>query len=152
VLGIVMARIDLPEYRHGFVMDGFPRTVRQAEMLDALLADRHRRVSFALFIEAPEDVILERLTGRRICSQCGETYHKEFKRPKIHGVCDKCWGTVVHRHDDDPATHRERLRTYHEKTLPLGEHYGRKGLLVRINGNQPVDAVAAEIARAIGAG
>lgn len=149
VLGIVMSRIDLPEYAEGFVMDGFPRTLRQAAMFDTLLADRGRKVSYALFIDAPEEVILIRLGGRRICSQCGETFHKEFKRPKIHGICDRCMGKVIRRHDDDPDTHRERLRTYREKTLPLSEYYTGRGALVLINGNQTVDVVAAEISRTI---
>lgn len=150
VLGIVMSRIDGPEYRRGFVMDGFPRNVRQAELLDKLLAERGRKVSYALFISAPEKTILERLAGRRICSKCGKTYHKEFNRPKIHGICDDpCFGKVVRRPDDTPEAHRDRLRTYAEKTLPLDKYYGRSGILVRINGDLTVDGVADEIRRAI---
>lgn len=149
VLGIVMSYIDTPEYKKGFVMDGFPRNVRQAELFDRLLAERERTVSRALFIEAPEEVILARLGGRRICSGCRETYHKEFKRPKIHGVCDRCKGKVIRRHDDNPETHRERLKTYVEKTLPLALYYERTGKLVRIDGNQTVESVSSEIERAI---
>lgn len=149
VLGIVMARIDLPAYGAGFVMDGVPRTVRQAEMLDHLLSDRQRKVSYALFITAPEQTILDRLAGRRICSKCGQTYHKEFRRPKIHGVCDTCFGKVVHRQDDTPEAHRDRLKTYAVKTLPLEDFYRRSGILVYINGNQTVDQVAEEIRLAV---
>lgn len=149
VLGIVMSHIDLPGYAKGFVMDGFPRTVRQAEMFDLLLTHRDRRVSYALFITAPVETILNRLAGRRICSQCGQTYHKEFKRPKIHGICDVCFGKVVHRQDDTPEAHRDRLQTYAEKTLPLEEYYKKTGILVHVNGDQTVDQVAAEIRRAI---
>ncbi len=150
VLGIVMARIDRPEYKNGFVMDGFPRNVRQAELLDKLLAERRRKVSYALVINAPEATILGRLSGRRICSKCGRTYHKEFNRPKIHGICDDpCYGKVVHRPDDTPEAHRDRLRTYAEKTLPLEDYYGKAGILVHINGDQSVDAVAEEIRKAI---
>jgi adenylate kinase len=152
VLGIVMSRVDLPEYASGFVIDGFPRTVRQAEMFDVLLADRERKVSHALFISAPEKTILERLAGRRICSNCGRTYHKEFRRPKIHGICDDCKSKVVRRHDDDPETHRERLRTYYEKTLPLADFYRRSGVLAEINGDQQIEAVHEEIERLLAKG
>ena len=149
VLGIVMSRIGSPEYKNGFVMDGFPRTIRQAELFDQLLASHGKKVDFALFFSAPEATILRRLGGRRICSRCGATYHEEFKRPRVPGVCDICKGKVVKRHDDEPETHRDRLRTYHEKTLPLAEYYRRQGILVDINGDQPVEAVAEEIRRAI---
>ena len=152
VLGIVMSRIDLNAYARGFVMDGVPRTVRQAEMLDSLLHERGRRISYALFITAPEETILARLAGRRICSKCGQTYHKEFKRPKIHGICDVCFGKVVHRQDDSPEAHRDRLRTYAEKTLPLEVYYKGTGILVHVNGNQTVDEVAQEIRTAINGG
>jgi adenylate kinase len=152
VLGIVISRVDLPEYASGFVIDGFPRTVRQAEMLDLLLADRERKISHALFITAPEKTILQRLGGRRICSKCGRTYHKEFRRPKIHGICDDCRSTVIRRHDDDPDTHRERLRIYSEKTLPLADYYRRTGVLVEVNGDQPIEAVHDEIERAVAKG
>jgi len=149
VLDIVTARIDRPEYAKGFVMDGFPRTVRQAELFDKLLEKRGRKVSWALFINAPEKTILERLTGRLVCSQCGRTYHRVFQRPHIDELCDDCMGKVIRRHDDDPATHKERLRTYHDKTLPLSEYYEKGGTLVNINGDRTVDEVHAEISRAI---
>jgi adenylate kinase len=146
VLGIVMARIDRPEFRNGFVMDGFPRNVRQAQMLDDLLAERGLRVSSALFISAPDEVVLRRLAGRRVCSKCGETYHEDFKRSKTQGICDLCDGALKRRHDDDPSTHRERLVTYHRQTEPLVEYYERSGVLRRINGDQTIEKVAAEIA------
>ena len=149
VLGIVMARVDLPEYQSGFVMDGFPRTIRQAELFDELLRDRGRKVTQAFFITAPEKTILERLGGRRICSKCGRTYHKEFRRPKIHGICDVCKGKVIRRHDDDPDTHRERLRTYNDKTLPLVEYYRKNGKLVEINGDQSIESVHEAIEKVI---
>jgi adenylate kinase len=150
VLGIVMARIDRPEFRSGFIMDGFPRTVRQAELFDELLRARDRRVDFALFIVAPEATVLKRLAGRLLCSRCGETYHQEFKRPRIDMVCDRCGEKVGRRHDDAPETHQERLRAYHEKTEPLQSHYRRTGVLVEIDGDRTIDEVAVQIARAIG--
>jgi len=150
VLGIVMSRIDRPEFRSGFVMDGFPRNVPQARMLDDLLAERGLRVSCALFISAPDEVVLRRLLGRRICSRCQNDYHEEFKRPKQAGICDLCGGAVKRRHDDDPATHRERLATYHRQTEPLWEYYERAGLLRRINGDQAIEKVAKEISAVLG--
>jgi adenylate kinase len=149
VLGIVLSRIDKPEYKQGFVLDGFPRNVHQAERFEQLLGERGRKVSRALLINAPEDTILARLTGRMICSQCGKTYHQLFQRPSIRGICDACKGKVSQRHDDDPATHKERLRVYHEKTAPLAEYYEKASLLARINGDQTLEAVAADISKAI---
>ena len=149
VLGIVMSRIDDPKYKKGFVLDGFPRNVHQAEQLEKLLGERGRKVSSALLITAPEDTILARLTGRMICSQCGKTYHQLFHRPSIRGICDSCKGKVTQRHDDDPATHKERLRIYQEKTAPLAEYYEKADLLVRINGDQTLEAVASDIGAAV---
>lgn len=149
VVGIVVQRLDLPEYQKGFVLDGFPRTIRQAELLDQLLAERGKSIDCALFFEAPEEVILERLAGRRICSKCGTTYHKEFKRPRIHGICDVCQGEVTRRHDDTPGVHRARLKTYHEKTAPLKAYYAGTGVLVEIDADQSIQGVAGSIAAII---
>ena len=150
VLGIVMSRIDLPEYGNGFIMDGFPRTLKQAEMFDKLLAGRKRKVTHALFIVAPDEVVLKRLGGRLVCSKCGATYNEETKRPKVDGVCDACKGPVGRRKDDDPKTQRDRLDQYHAQTTPLADYYTRTGVLKKVNGDQPIDAVAAEISKAIG--
>ncbi len=150
VLSMVMSRIDTPEFHSGFVMDGFPRNVPQARMLDDLLAERGLRVSSALFISAPDEVVLRRLLGRRICSTCQRDYHEEFKRSKTPGICDLCGGVLKRRHDDDPATHRERLSTYRRQTEPLVEYYERAGLLRRINGDQTIEKVAKEISEALG--
>jgi adenylate kinase len=147
VLGIVMARIDGPEFQDGFVMDGFPRNLRQAEMLDRLLEERDRRVTSAIFITAPDEVVLRRLAGRRVCAGCKATYHEEFSRSRTAGICDECGGKLERRHDDDPATHRERLLTYQRQTAPLAEYYQGAGLLRRVNGNQPIEQVGGEIDR-----
>ncbi len=147
VLGIVMSRINRPEYQDGFVLDGFPRNLRQAEMLDDLLSEKGRKVSTALFISAPDDVLLKRLSGRMVCSKCGETYHQEARRPKVVGVCDRCKGPVVRRPDDDPKVQRGRLEAYRVQTAPLEEYYRRAEVLKKVNGNQTIDGVAAEIAK-----
>jgi adenylate kinase len=145
VLGIVMSKIDAPELRGGFIMDGFPRNTRQAEMFDKLLADRKRKVTHALFIVAPDEVVLGRLSGRLVCSKCGETYNEQSKRPKADGVCDKCGGPVVRRKDDDPKAQKERLVAYRAQTLPLEDYYRKAGVLRQVNGNQTIEAVSAEI-------
>lgn len=149
VLNIVLSRIDQPSFRKGFVIDGFPRTVAQAEEFDRLLLDRDRHVDYALFIVAPESVVLQRLGGRLICSGCGRTYHKQFHRPRLDGICDVCKARIVSRHDDHPDVHKERLRTYHEKTAPLADYYRAKKKLREIDGNQTIEEVAAEIGRTI---
>jgi adenylate kinase len=145
VLGIVMSQIDRPEFIEGFVMDGFPRNLRQAEMLDQLLEERGRRITSALFITAPDEVVLRRLAGRRVCANCGATYHEDFFRSRTASICDDCGGRLELRHDDDPATHRERLSIYRSQTAPLADYYQQTGVLRTVNGNQPINAVAAEI-------
>lgn len=149
VLGIVMARIDRPEFQDGFVMDGFPRNIRQAELLDALLAERGLRVACAVFITAPDEVVLERLAGRRVCGKCRATYHEQFRRSKTAGICDDCGGPLERRHDDDPATHRERLATYHRQTKPLSQYYTKTGVLRSVDGDQQIDRVAFEISQVL---
>ena len=152
VIEIVVARLDLPEFRDGFVMDGFPRTIAQAERLEQLLAERSRKIDHALFIEAPETTIIARLSGRLVCRNCKKTYHRQFKRPRIEGVCDHCKSRVVNRHDDSPEVHRERLRAYAEMTAPLADFYRERDCLRKINGDQTIDEVALEIRRTIKAG
>ena len=149
VLGIVMSKIDAPEMREGFIMDGFPRNTRQAEMFDKLLAERKRKVTHALFIVAPDEVVLKRLGGRLVCSKCGATYNENVKPPRKAGVCDSCQGPVARRKDDDPKTQMDRLEQYRVQTTPLIDYYARSGVLRKVNGDQSIDAVSAEIARAI---
>jgi adenylate kinase len=152
VLNIVLSRIDQPSFQQGFVIDGFPRTVGQAVEFDRLLLDRDRHVDYAIFIVAPESVVLQRLGGRLICSGCGRTYHKQFHRPRLDGICDVCKDPIVSRHDDHPDVHKERLRTYHEKTAPLADYYLGREKLREINGDQTIGEVAAEIGRTINGG
>ena len=149
VLQIIMQRIDRPEFQPGFVMDGFPRTVTQAKRFDELLRTRDRGLDHALFISAPEEVVLMRLGGRLICKECGKTYHKQFRRPRLKNVCDECSGPLVSRHDDNPDVHRERLYAYEEKTAPLVNYYRDAGVLRQINGSASIEDVAEAIGRAI---
>ena len=150
VLDIVASRLDGEDFKDGFIMDGFPRTVRQAELFDRMLEDRGRRVDCALFLRAPEQTILARLSGRMVCSACGLTYHRTFKRLERDSVCDACGGPVVRRHDDDPNTHRRRLAIYKDETAPLEKYYDRRGVLAHVDGDRPVADVAATVRGVIG--
>lgn len=149
VLKIVASRLDRDEFRHGFIMDGFPRTLRQAELFDRMLRERGRQVDVALFLRASEATILARLSGRLVCSVCCRSYHSAFDRPRVEGRCDACGGSVARRHDDDPETHRRRLDLYTTQTAPLEEYYGRAGVLVYIDGERPAREVAATVRRAV---
>jgi adenylate kinase len=147
VLEIIMGQIDRPEFGAGFVMDGFPRTVVQAERFNELMVARDKTVNCSLFLTAPEETIVERLAGRRVCSDCGSTYHARFKRPRIEGVCDNCHGEVVQRHDDNPAVYHKRLQEYQKRTTPLVNFYRDSGVMVEVNAAQPILDVAKEISK-----
>ena len=148
VLGIIMDKIDLPEFTAGFLLDGFPRTVVQAERLDELLTERNKAVDCALFFDAPHDVIIERLSGRRVCSGCGATYHDRFKRPRVEGVCDVCQKPVIQRQDDSADVYRTRLEAYQKRTEdPLRNLYQNAGVIIEIDANQPIDDVAEQVSK-----
>lgn len=149
VLSMVASRLDSPGFRAGFIMDGFPRTVTQAEMFDRMLEERGRSVDLALFLRAPAETILARLAGRLVCDDCGQSYHSAFRRPRVDGVCDTCAGTITRRKDDDPDVYRRRLELYFEETAPLEEYYARTGVLANIDGDHPVAEVASKIRRAV---
>jgi adenylate kinase len=151
VLKVVMTSIDRPEFKGGFVMDGFPRNIGQAKMFDKLLADRGRQVNLALLINAPDAVVLRRLAGRLVCSKCGETYNREGRKPKVRGLCDRCQGPVTRRPDDEPKVQRARIEVYHDQTAPLEDYYRKKGILQEVNGNQSIEDVASEIQKVINA-
>jgi len=119
---------------HGFVLDGFPRTVRQAEALDEILADMHLQLDCVVSIEVDDSIVVQRLGGRMGCTKCGELYHAESKPPKREGLCDKCNGPLFVRSDDTPETIRERLRVFHETTKPVADYYAEKGILRRVDG------------------
>ncbi len=150
ILEIVQSRVDGANLSSGFILDGFPRTVRQAEMLDRILSDRGRSLQCALFLRASERTILQRLAGRLVCSDCGCSFHSAFRRPQVVGVCDGCGGRVTRRSDDAPETHRRRLKIFEDVTASLQDYYTRQGLLSEVNSDESVDEVARRIAEAIG--
>ncbi len=134
VIGIIRERLTAEDCRNGFILDGFPRTIPQAEALDNMGV----RIDKVIDIEVPDEKIAARLSGRRVCLKCGATYHTEYKKPKTEGVCDVCGDELVQRKDDMPETVLDRLKTYHEQTEPLKGYYEKKGILRVVEGQEDV--------------
>lgn len=152
VIGIVKERLEEPDTTNGFLMDGFPRTIPQAEALDESLRELGRSITRTLAILVDEEELVRRLTGRRICRNCQTPYHVVFDPPRQEGVCDKCGGELYQREDDSEATVRNRLSVYREQTEPLIDYYDRQGVLVRVDGEKPPDEVYQDLREAIGSG
>ncbi|WP_124726420.1 adenylate kinase [Staphylospora marina] len=144
-IGIVRERLGKEDCAKGFLLDGFPRTVPQAEALDELTRDVGRELDAVIYIEVEEEELLKRLTGRRICRSCGATYHVVFAPPAKDGVCDKCGSELYQRDDDRPETVRERLKVNLEQTGSLLDYYDSTGKLRRVNGQLPIDQVTEAI-------
>ena len=138
---VILDRVDSEEAGDGFVLDGFPRTVAQAESLEKGLADRGRELTAALLIDVPDDEVIRRLSGRRICTKNQHVYHVDFNPPKNEGVCDMDGSKLIQRDDDKPETVKKRLEVYHEQTEPLIKWYEDKGLLRRFDGTRSPDEV-----------
>ena len=139
--GVIAERLESGEADEGFLLDGFPRTIGQAEMLDETLTRLGRSLNAALLIEAPDEEVVRRLSGRRTCAKGGHVYHVEFDPPKNEGVCDQDGSRLIQRDDDKPETVRKRLAVYHDQTEPLIEWYEEKGLLRRFDGRRSPDEV-----------
>ncbi|TWH58564.1 adenylate kinase [Desulfitobacterium sp. LBE] len=148
-IGIVAERLAEPDCSKGFLLDGFPRTVAQADALDKILTQLKMNLDGVINIEVPEAKLLERLTGRRICRQCGGTYHMVFNPPASEAVCDKCGGELYQRSDDTLETAKNRLQVYNDQTQPLIDYYREKGLLKEINGDQDIAQVLQDIVDAM---
>jgi adenylate kinase len=142
---VIMEKVDSPEAEDGFLLDGFPRTTGQAEQLEDALDRRGRSLTAAILIEASDEVVLKRLSGRRICTKNGHVYHVDTNPPKNEGVCDLDGSKLTQRDDDKPETVKKRLSVYHEQTEPLIEWYEDKGLLRRFDGDRPPDDVHGHI-------
>ncbi|MGG1877917.1 adenylate kinase [Paenibacillus campinasensis] len=145
-IGIVEERLQQSDCEKGFLLDGFPRTLSQAEALDEILARLNTGLDHVINLKVDRDKLMARLTGRRICKQCGSTYHVIFNPPKQEGICDKCGGELYQRSDDNEESVGIRLDEYINKTAPLLTFYENKGLLRQIDGDQEIDAVSAQIA------
>ena len=137
ICGVVVDAIDSPEAADGFLLDGFPRNRHQAEVLTEQMERLGRRITAALLIDTPDEEVIRRLSGRRVCVKNGHVYHVEFDPPKHDGVCDQDGSRLVQRDDDKPETVRHRLDVFHEQTSPLVEYYEQKGLLRRFDGSRP---------------
>ena len=147
IMGIVAERVAQPDCANGFMLDGVPRTLAQAEALDAAGV----RIDHVVSIEIEDSVIEGRMTGRRVCSACGASYHVVANPPKAEGVCDSCGGELIIRKDDAPETVRKRLEVYHAQTEILMDYYGKQGKVRHIEGNQSIEGANEDILKAIGA-
>jgi len=150
MIALIGSRIEHPEGAKGFILDGFPRTVPQAEALDRLFAQKRLHLDFVIEITVDEAALIERITGRFSCAQCGASYHERFNPPHEAGKCDICGSTTfVQRPDDNPETVRARLKTYRDQTAPILPYYRAKGLLRSVDGMAPPDQVTEEIERVL---
>ncbi|RYZ69819.1 MAG: nucleoside monophosphate kinase, partial [Proteobacteria bacterium] len=149
VIGMIDKRIQEPDCKSGFILDGFPRTVPQAEALYALLKQHGRKLSSVILFKIESSELVKRLSGRRTCTQCGEMYHVESRPTQVAGVCDKCGGTVVQRPDDEQSVIGKRLEVYEKQTAPLVDYYSKLGLLRGMNAMSDVKSVTRSIAEIV---
>lgn len=145
VIGIVKERLSEDDCKKGFILDGFPRTIPQAEALDKMDVD----IQYVINIDVPDERIINRMSGRRVCENCGRPYHLVTLKPKKDGVCNDCGGTLVQRKDDHPDTVLARLDIYHKETEPLADYYNKQGKLVNVEGQDNVEDTTALILKAI---
>lgn len=141
---MVQERLSQPDCKEGFILDGFPRTIPQADALDKITD-----IDLVLVLEVPDSVIIERVMGRIQCRKCGAVFHKQFIPPKVEGVCDKCGGELYTRDDDNEEAIKARLKVYADQTLPLADYYGGKDILKRINADRPVVDIVADAIKAV---
>lgn len=150
VVDLVVDRLAKDDAVKGYVLDGFPRTIPQAEALDAALAKRNEKVDFAIDVNVPDENIVKRMSGRRACVGCGATYHILNVPPKKEGICDTCGGELILRDDDKPETVLNRLSVYHEQTQPLIDYYTKEGILKTVDGTVPMMDVFSAITAILG--
>lgn len=148
---LVIDRVAQEDCKNGYVLDGFPRTIPQAESLDAALEKRGEKVDYAINVEVPDDNIVNRMSGRRACVACGATYHIVHIPTKVEGICDRCGSELILRDDDKPETVTKRLNVYHEQTQPLIDYYQKQGILKSVDGTQPMEKVFDAIVEILGA-
>ncbi|MFG6331401.1 MAG: adenylate kinase [Lachnospiraceae bacterium] len=151
VCDLVVDRVQQEDCKGGYILDGFPRTIPQAERLDQALAELGESVDYAVNVEVPDENIVNRMGGRRACVGCGATYHLVYAPTKKEGVCDSCGAELILRDDDKPETVQKRLGVYHEQTQPLIDYYGRKGILKDVDGTMDMEAVFQAITEILGA-
>ncbi len=149
-LDLVLDRLSGEDCKDGYILDGFPRTIPQAEALTAALEEKGEKIDFAIDVEVPDDNIVQRMSGRRVCPKCGATYHIRYNMPEKEGLCDECGTELIQREDDSPKTVQKRLVVYHEQTQPLIDYYRRKGCLYAVDGTRSTDEVFQEICSVFG--
>ena len=150
VCDLVVDRLSKEDCKDGYILDGFPRTIPQAEALDKALAANNETVDYAINVEVPDENIINRMSGRRACIGCGATYHIEFNPTKVEGICDACGEKLILRDDDKPETVKNRLSVYHEQTQPLIDYYSKKGVLAEVDGTQSMENVFNAIVDVLG--
>ena len=150
-LELIMDRFQNPDCANGYVLDGFPRTIPQAEALTEALAKKGETIDYAINVEVPDENIINRMGGRRACLACGSTYHIVYAPTKVEGICDRCGEKLVLRDDDKPETVKNRLNVYHNQTQPLIEYYTRQGKLAEVDGTQSMEDVFNAIVKILGA-
>ena len=150
-IGMLLDRIHEADCENGYVLDGFPRTIPQAESLTEALAGMDEKIDYAVNVDVPDENIISRMSGRRACLNCGATYHIVYNPPKQEGVCDVCGDKLVLRDDDKPETVQKRLSVYHDQTQPLIDYYEKAGVLKQVDGTQDMEAVFQDIVKILGA-
>jgi len=150
VVDLIMDRFKNADCKNGYVLDGFPRTIPQAEALDKALNAQGHKVDFAINVEVPDENIINRMSGRRACVGCGATYHVKYNPPKTENICDVCGEKLILRDDDKPETVKNRLSVYHQQTQPLIEYYNKQGALAEVDGTKDMEEVFADINRVLG--
>ncbi|WP_026521227.1 adenylate kinase [Butyrivibrio sp. VCB2001] len=148
---ILLDRVAADDCKNGYVLDGFPRTIPQADVLDKELTKLGDKVDFAINVDVPDENIVRRMSGRRACLKCGATYHIEHIPPKKEGICDKCGSELVQRDDDKPETVQNRLSVYHEQTQPLIDYYNKKNILKSVDGTKDMQEVFSDIVNILNA-
>ena len=150
VVDLIMDRFKEADCANGYVLDGFPRTIPQAEALDNALKANGEKVDFAINVEVPDENIINRMSGRRACVGCGATYHIKYNPTKVEGVCDACGEKLILRDDDKPETVKNRLSVYHEQTQPLIDYYNKAGVLAEVDGTKDLEDVFKDIVNILG--
>ncbi len=150
-IGMLLDRISEADCAGGYVLDGFPRTIPQAESLTRALQERGEKMDYAVNVDVPDQAIVNRMSGRRACLACGATYHIVYNAPKKDGVCDSCGESLVLRDDDKPETVQKRLAVYHDQTQPLIDYYQQAGILATVDGTKDLNDVFADITAILGA-
>ncbi len=150
IIGIIKDRLDKEDCQNGFILDGFPRTLAQAEALEDLMSKSGKKLDFVLSFDVPDELIIQRIAGRRVCPKCGASYHVVFNPSKKEGICDACGDNLIIRKDDNADTVKNRLQNYHNQTAPLIDFYKNMGVFAQIDGSQELSKVTKDMFEVLG--